>query len=128
VVHRRSIVVQPRDAAQFEKRIEDGKLGRMKDGRFLRRAQATMVDLPIAVRRRLPRKNLKRGLRGFKGDDFAAIPVGSKGFAELANVRSHIDHRVDFAIFDEIHQVPDSPPPEMDDSEAFISSPYHAIQ
>jgi len=86
-----------------------------------------VVDIPFAIPCGFFGKGLKCGFNGFKGNNPALVSAVSQRLAELANVRSHIDDQVDLTILDKIDQVPYSPPPKMDDPEAFVNGPNYAI-
>jgi hypothetical protein len=70
---------------------------------------------------------LKHGFDRLEGDDPAPVSFGAKRCTELANVRAHIDYKVNLAILDEIDQVTNSASAQVNDSKTLIEGPDHAI-
>jgi hypothetical protein len=85
------------------------------------------VDLPVAIGRGLFGYGLKCGFNGFEGDDLTAISAVAQRRAKLANVCAHVDDYINAAIFNEVDEIPNAPPPEMDDAEPLVDGPNDAI-
>jgi hypothetical protein len=87
------------------------------------RAEAAVVDLPVAIGRAFFSKSLKCGLNGFEGNDPAAVSSIAERLAELTDVCAHIDDDVNAAIFDKVDEIANAAAPEMEDAEALVDGP-----
>ncbi len=85
------------------------------------------MRLPVAVPCSFFLKRLEGGFSGLERDDFSLKFQASQMLTEQADVCTHVDYKVDAAIFDEVEQIACVSPADLKDSKPFIDGPYDPV-